>query len=134
MTTLFAAPLLILGQVPDPTNSLPAWLTGGGLAAILVYLLIRAEKRNDVLLARVDALNVAHDKAVADLHVDYGERLARNAADCQHRLDERDERYRAMAERTGDRLYAGLDALAQAAKLVQAIEPKGTHGDRAGES
>ena len=129
MIPLISSPLLlqVLAQVPDPTNALPAWLTGGGIAAILVYLLVRAEKRNDVLLARLDTQQAAHEKAITELHTTYGERLAREGAEWQRRVDESEGRYRAMVDRYGDRLYAGLDALGQAAKLVQAVEPGGHH-------
>lgn len=96
----FAMDLWWLAQAaPDPTSALPAWLTGTGLAAVLGWLLYRAEHARSELEKR-------HDAAMA------AERM---------RLDACEERSRTILREATERTWEAVAALGKATDLIQAF-------------
>lgn len=93
----------MIAQVPDPTSALPGWLAGGGLSAIMLWLLVRAEKHVDEVTkdcnARVETAN--------------------------QRTDAAEQRYRDMVERNADKLYSAVAELGRATEAIQRLQNRG---------
>ncbi len=95
------------------------WLTGGGILAVLGWLLYRAEKRVDDIQERLTAAEQRHAEALDE-------------ADKRHteRLDAAEQRYRDMAEKYAGRTYEAITTLGEATSAVRAMAEERDHDRR----